>query len=272
MANWPDNKAPRHDVDDSTPRVVPGALLHSRHHTRDLPHRDQHATQAQEPDISAYNTGKLRAVALSLADPAAAPSYMLGMHSHLTWGYSGRRALPLRIVRRRLLCVGDGGLAGAHLGIFFWRTSWWAMSEEPERGRSRAIAAEVCAAAAYSRKPSSLMTLHAERAAGRVRIAGANHGEEQVTADADRHQQVRVAAGAGALAERGGASTGLVLHPGGQRRTPGVPAPARPHDSRLLTCRLAHVTVGSVTPMTAWSSRIDSLTLQPPSRRPSVSR
>jgi hypothetical protein len=62
MANWPDNKAPRHDVDDSTPRVVSGALLHSRHHTPDLPHRDQHATQAQEPDINAYNTKKLRAV------------------------------------------------------------------------------------------------------------------------------------------------------------------------------------------------------------------
>ena len=40
--------------------------MHSQHHTPDLPHRDQHATQAQEPDISAYNTGKLRAVARKL--------------------------------------------------------------------------------------------------------------------------------------------------------------------------------------------------------------
>ena len=31
-----------------------------------LPHRDQHATQGQEQDISAYNTGKLRAVARRL--------------------------------------------------------------------------------------------------------------------------------------------------------------------------------------------------------------
>lgn len=69
MANWPDNKAPRHDVDDSTPRVVPGALLHSQHHTPDLPHRDQHATKTQKPDISTYNTEKLRPVASSLVTP-----------------------------------------------------------------------------------------------------------------------------------------------------------------------------------------------------------
>jgi hypothetical protein len=62
MANWPDSKAPRHDVDDSIPRVVPGALLHSQHHTPDLPHRDQHATQGQEPDIIAYNLSWARLV------------------------------------------------------------------------------------------------------------------------------------------------------------------------------------------------------------------
>ena len=65
--------------------------------------------------------------------------------------------------------------------------------------------------------------LHAERAAGLVRIVDADHGEEQVIGDADRHQQVSVDAGVGELAERGGASTRLVFHPDGQRRTPRVP-------------------------------------------------
>ena len=47
--------------------------MHSQHHTPDLPHRDQHATQAQEPDINAYNTGKLRAVAHTLTIPSSPP-------------------------------------------------------------------------------------------------------------------------------------------------------------------------------------------------------
>src|SRR5207245_9554249 len=65
--------------------------------------------------------------------------------------------------------------------------------------------------------------LHAEYAAGLVRIVDADHGEEQVIGDADRHQQVGVDAGAGELAERGSASAGLIFHPDGQRRTPLVP-------------------------------------------------
>jgi len=64
--------------------------------------------------------------------------------------------------------------------------------------------------------------LHAERAAGFVRIIDADHGEEQVIGDADGHQQVRVDAGVGELAERGRASAGLIFHPDGQSRTPRV--------------------------------------------------
>src|SRR5690348_2167185 len=65
--------------------------------------------------------------------------------------------------------------------------------------------------------------LHAERAASFVRIIDADHGEEQVIGDADWHQQVRVDAGVGELAERGRASAGLIFHPDGQSRTPRVP-------------------------------------------------
>src|SRR2546430_2923740 len=45
--------------------------------------------------------------------------------------------------------------------------------------------------------------LHAERAAGLVRIIDTDHGEEQVIGDADRQEQVGVDAGVGELAERG---------------------------------------------------------------------
>ena len=55
-------KVPRHDDDNSTPRVTPSLLLCQSITRPSLPHCDQHAPQcqAQEPDSNAYKYWKVK--------------------------------------------------------------------------------------------------------------------------------------------------------------------------------------------------------------------